>query len=63
MVGGGLTEDQDLAGGGAVGLLIAFLYILGSALSIAVPRASIIIIFSIAALLGFGVGVRQNFQT
>lgn len=41
MFGGGLTEDQNLAGAGALGLLVALLFILGSAFAIGAPKASV----------------------
>ena len=32
MVGGGMTNDQETSGSGAIGLLIAFLFVLGAGL-------------------------------
>lgn len=61
MVGGGLTEDKSLSGGGAIGLLIAFLFIVGSGLAIGVPKASMIV-FGIAAFLGIAVGASSSFS-
>jgi len=52
MVGGGVTDDQDLSGGGAIGILVSFLFILGSAFVMAYPKASMII-FLVASFFGF----------
>ena len=52
MVGGGVTDDQDLSGGGAIGMLVSFLFILGSAFVMAYPKVSMII-FLVASFFGF----------
>ncbi len=52
MVGGGVTDDQDLSSGGAIGMLVSFLFILGSAFVLAYPKASMII-FLVASFFGF----------
>ncbi len=51
LVGGSMGKDQDLAGGGATGLLIAFLFVLGAAFAIGLPRVSMVL-FAIAAAAG-----------
>ena len=61
MVGGGLADDKDLTGGGAIGLLIAFLFVLGSAFAIGAPKASMIM-FIVAALFGFIAGAGSEFK-
>lgn len=61
MVGGGLGDDADMAAGGAVGIFVAFLFLLGAAFAIGAPKASMII-FIIAALLGFGSGAGSAFS-
>lgn len=60
MVGGNIGSNHDLSEGGAVGILIAILYILGAAFIIGLPRISMII-FIIAAVLGFTVGSTTPF--
>ncbi len=60
-VGSSLAKDQALSGGGAVGLLLAFLFLLGSAFAIGLPRISMTV-FTLAALLGFGVGSTTKFS-
>lgn len=52
MLGGGMTDDQDLAGAGAIGMLVALLFVLGSAFALGAPKVSVGI-FSAAALFAF----------
>lgn len=59
--GGSLLEDQDAAGGGAVGLLIAFLFVLGAAFVMSLPRVSMVL-FAFAGLLGLGIGATSSFR-
>ena len=61
MFGGGLTEDQNLAGAGALGQLVALLFILGSAFAIGAPKASVGI-FAVAALFAFGAAGMSDFR-
>lgn len=49
---GSLGQDEDLAGGGAIGVLVGFLFLLGGAFSFARPKISMVV-FGIAALFGF----------
>lgn len=51
MVGGNMTANDDLAGGGALGILLAFLFVLGAAFAMGLPRVSMVL-FGIAALIG-----------
>lgn len=54
-VGGGLdggSDGEDLAAGGAVGVLVAFLYLLGGAFALGLPKVSMIL-FIIAGVLAF----------
>ena len=60
-VGGSLSEDDDLSGGGAVGFLIGLLYLLGGAFALGVPRISVVT-FSIAAVLGVLAGATTDFR-
>jgi hypothetical protein len=62
MVGGHLAKDTALSGGGAVGILIAILFLLGAAFSIGLPLMSMIV-FCIGGGLGILVGTQQNFLT
>ena len=50
MVGGGIADNKDLSGGGAIGVFVSFLFILGSAFVMGYPKASMII-FLIASFL------------
>ena len=43
MVGGGIADNKDLSGGGAIGVFVSFLFILGSAFVMGYPKASMII--------------------
>ena len=61
LLGGGMTDDQDMAGGGAIGILIAFLFVLGSAFALSLPKVSMWL-FGIAAALGFLVGASTEFS-
>lgn len=60
MFGGGLTEDQNLAGAGALGLLVTLMFILGSAFAIGAPKVSVGI-FIVAALIAFGAAGMSHF--
>ena len=59
-VGGGVTSNQDLSGAGAVGLLIALLFLIGAAFAIGVPIVSVGS-FVLAALLALAVGFTSEF--
>ena len=61
MVGGGITENKELASSGATGILIAFLYILGSAFALGIPIISTIV-FALAAGIGFLAGSSSEFK-
>lgn len=61
MVGGGITENKELAGSGAAGVLIAFLYILGSAFALGIPILSTIV-FALAAGIGLFAGANSEFK-
>lgn len=60
-VGGGMAKDQAISGGGAVGVLVALLFLLGSAFAIGLPRASMAM-FLTAAPLGIGAGSSSGFH-
>lgn len=53
--GGSVTGNQSFASGGAAGIVVALLFIVGAAFAIGVPRASMFI-FGLAACIGVGVG-------
>ena len=59
-VGGGATSNQDLSGAGAVGLLVALLFLIGAAFAIGVPIISVGS-FGLAALLALAVGFTSGF--
>jgi membrane protein implicated in regulation of membrane protease activity len=61
MVGGGLTHDQGLSGGGAAGLLVAFLFVLGAAFALGLPKVSQVI-FAIATGVGFLAGAQSGYH-
>lgn len=58
--GGGMTQNQSVAGGGAAGVLVAFLFVLGGAFAMGLPRVSMVM-FAIAGLIGLGVGASGVF--
>jgi hypothetical protein len=58
-VGGGLAENQGASEGGAVGLLIAFLFVLGAAFALALPKLSMVC-FAFAAAFGLMVGLSSD---
>lgn len=60
-LGGGIAKDQAISAGSAVGVLVALLYLLGSAFVLGLPRTSIVMFF-IAGLLGIGVGSSSGFH-
>jgi hypothetical protein len=60
MLGGTLAKDTAISGGGAVGILMAFLFLLGAAFSLGVPMVSIIV-FTIAGALGVIMGTTTGF--
>lgn len=59
--GGSMIGNQDTAAGGAAGVVVAFLFILGAAFAMGVPRASMFI-FGLAACIGVGVGQSTEFS-
>lgn len=59
--GGGLARDQAVSGGGAVGILVALLFIVGGAFAMGIPRVSMFA-FAVAAALGFAVGTGGSFR-
>lgn len=52
MVGGSLSNNEDLSGSGALGVFVSFLFLLGGAFVMGFPKVSMII-FTIAAFFGF----------
>jgi ABC-type multidrug transport system permease subunit len=60
-VGGGMINDQSLAGCGAAGVVLAFLFVLGAAFAMGLPRVSLVM-FALAALIGFSVGLSTAFK-
>lgn len=61
MVGGSVTEDTGMSGGGAAGIIIALLFVLGAAFAIGLPRVSLVM-FGLAAMIGLGVGASTPFK-
>ena len=61
VAGGSLLKDQGTANGGAVGMLIAFLFVLGAAFVMGLPRISMAL-FALAGALGLGVGTTSEFK-
>lgn len=56
MVGGGLANRKELAGSGTVGVLVAFLFLLGAAFALKMPRTAAVM-FALAGLFGWIGGV------
>lgn len=55
--GGTLTSDESLSGGGAIGMFVAFLFLLGRAFAMAFPIVSLsAFVFSAVLVLAVGVG-------
>jgi len=61
MVGGGLSNDKDLSGGGATGILVALLFVVGAGFVLGLPKVSRGI-FAIAAVIGFLVGSKSGYH-
>jgi hypothetical protein len=59
--GAALSEDDNLAGGGAVGILMALLLLLGGAFAVGYPLVSLIS-FAIAGLFGLAAGTTTEFE-
>ena len=59
--GAALSEDDNLAGGGAVGILMALLFLLGGAFAVGYPLVSLIS-FAAAGLLGLAAGTTTEFE-
>jgi hypothetical protein len=58
-VGGTLLNSQSLKEGAAIGLLLAFLYVLGAAFAIGVPLISTAM-FAVGALIAIPIGWRTG---
>jgi len=58
--GGSLAEDESISSAGAVGLLVAFLFLLGGAFVMGMPRLSAAM-FWIAAFIGILAGLTTEF--
>lgn len=59
-VGSGLAKDQAMSGASGSGLIVAFLFLLASALVLGFPRVSAGF-FLLAAVIGIGVGFQSSF--
>ena len=55
MVSANLAQRADVAGGGASGIIIALLFVLGGAFAMGLPNISMAM-FTLAAIIGFIVG-------
>lgn len=60
-VAGNLGENTQLSGGGAIGLLVSLLFILGSAFAIGLPKASMFF-FGAAAIFSLMAGFGSEFE-
>lgn len=60
-VGGEMMGDESTSEEGAMGILVAFLYLVGGAFAIGVPWISLVS-FSFAALFGFAVAATGEFS-
>ena len=61
MLGGGLTHDKELSGGGAAGILVALLFVVGAAFALGVPKVSRAV-FGVAAAIGFLAGAGGSYS-
>ena len=61
MVGGYFSHDQATSGGGEIGILIAFLFLLGAAFAMGVPRVSVVV-FVLGGVLGISTGSTTQFH-
>lgn len=59
--GGTLTSDESLSGGGAIGMFVSFLFLLGGAFAISFPIVSLSA-FVFSAVLALAVGVGSDFS-
>ena len=57
-VGGGVTGEESFSQGGAMGILVALLFLLGGAFAIGLPFVSMVVflVAGLAALVGWGTG-------
>ncbi len=60
-VGGEIFSEEGLSQGGAVGVFVGFLFMIGSAFALKIPKVSIII-FAIGAVVGFVAGATTEFS-
>ncbi len=60
-LGGNLFDQQNLAAAGAIGIIVAFLFILGASFALGLPKISMIM-FSIAGILGFIAAAGSQFK-
>jgi hypothetical protein len=60
MAGGSLLKDQTTTNGGAIGMLVAFLFVLGAAFIMGLPRLSAGL-FAMAGFMGLAGGSTSNF--
>ena len=61
LLGNHLARDQAAAQGGAVGMFVAFLFVLGSAFALGLPRLSAAL-FALAGLFGVTAGNTTGFH-
>jgi hypothetical protein len=61
MVGGGIAENEDISGAGAVGLLCALLFLVGEAFAIGIPMVSVVV-FAIASFFALVAGFGSEFK-
>ncbi len=60
-VGGGLMEEEATTRAGAVGLFVAFLFLIGGAFAIGAPLVSVVC-FVLASTFGFAAGFGSDFR-
>lgn len=60
MVGGGLTENEMTTEAGAIGIVMAALFLFGAAFSMGVPLVALIL-FALAGVLGLAMGSESEF--
>lgn len=60
-VGAALGEDEQLTGGAATGLLVAFLFLVGGAFAVGYPIVSLVA-FVLAGMFGLLAGIITEFE-
>lgn len=60
-IGAGLADNKETGGAGAIGVFMAFLFVLGAAFALKLPKVSMVI-FAIAGALGLMAAAGSQFE-